>query len=191
LKNNYPNSFKNSLIRENKNELFYEEAILDSRRYVIVYNPQEAKRQRETRKQIVLKLALRLKENGLKSLIKNKGQKRYLKIAGENSASVDQEKVANEEIFDGIFVCETNNLELSAEKIALEYKNLWQVERAFRNLKDVLEMRPIYHQIDTMITGHIFVSFLALYLEMYLRKKLSENKVEDIDGLIFVPITRD
>ncbi len=189
LKSNYPNSFKNSIIRENKNDLFYEEAILDNRRYLIIYNPQEAKRQRETRKQIVLKLETQLKKNGLKSLIKNKGQKRYLKVVGEGSVpisiGIDQEKVKNEEIFDGIFVCETNNLELAAEKVASEHKNLWQIERIFRNLKDVLEMRPIYHQIDTMITGHIFVSFLALYLEMYLRKKLHESKVEDIDRLIF------
>jgi transposase len=53
---------------------------------------------------------------------------------------------------------------LGADKVALKYKELWQVERVFRDVKSMLETRPIFHQRDDTIRGHVFCSFLALVL---------------------------
>lgn len=187
LENHYPLRFEHSIKREGKAHLKYKEVFLGKQRYVIVYNPREAERQKQTREEIINKLKKQLKEKGLKSLIKNRGQRKYLKINDEiiDSATIDQDKVKKEKLFDGLFVCETNT-GLKARDIVIQYKNLWQVERAFRNLKDIIEMQPIYHQADTMIKGHIFISFLGLYLEMFLKKQLVDNDVvkTDIDELM-------
>jgi len=56
--------------------------------------------------------------------------------------------------------------------VALKYKELWQVEHVFRDVKSVLETRPVYHQRDENIRGHVFCSFLALVLRKELDRRL-------------------
>ena len=65
------------------------------------------------------------------------------------------------------------NTDLTAEQAALKYKELWQVERLFRDVKSLLETRPVYHQCDTTISGHVFCSFLALILRKELERLLN------------------
>ena len=73
--------------------------------------------------------------------------------------------------FDGKWVLRTNT-ELAADQVALKYKELWQVERVFRDVKSMLETRPIFHQRDDTIRGHVFCSFLALVLRKELERHL-------------------
>ena len=54
----------------------------------------------------------------------------------------------------------------------------WQVERAFSDLKSVLEVRPVFHRHKRRIKGHIFCSFLALYLKIALEKALEAKKLK-------------
>jgi transposase len=75
--------------------------------------------------------------------------------------------------FDGKWVLRTNT-ELSADEVALKYKELWQVERVFRDVKSMLETRPIFHQRDDIIRGHVFCSFLALVLRKELERHLEK-----------------
>ena len=75
--------------------------------------------------------------------------------------------------FDGKWVLRTNT-ELGADKVALKYKELWQVERVFRDVKSMLETRPIFHQRDDTIRGHVFCSFLALVLRKELERHLEK-----------------
>ncbi|HUU53013.1 MAG TPA: transposase [Candidatus Bathyarchaeia archaeon] len=65
------------------------------------------------------------------------------------------DKIRYESRFDGKWVL-TTNTDLQAEKVALKYKELWQVERVFRDVKSLLETRPVYHQCDENIRGHVF-----------------------------------
>lgn len=95
------------------------------------------------------------------SLIGNTGYRRYLK-AGQRP-EIDWDKVKAEERYDGKWVL-TTNTDLPADEVAQKYKELWRVERIFREAKDALKTRPIYHQSDSYILGHVFVSFLALLL---------------------------
>ena len=89
------------------------------------------------------------------------------------------------------------NTELSWKQVVLAYKDLWQVEAAFRTLKSELEMGPIYHYTERRIRAHIFVCFLALVLKVVFHKNLlavnrdlSLNKVlEDIKKIKAVQIT--
>jgi transposase len=66
------------------------------------------------------------------------------------------------------------NTNFSVEQIALKYKELWQVEQVFRDVKSILETRPVYHQKDENIRGHVFCSFLALVLRKELDRLLQE-----------------
>jgi transposase len=70
-----------------------------------------------------------------------------------------------------LWVLQTNT-DLSADQVALKYKELWQVEKVFRDVKSLLETRPIFHQKDRTIRGHVFCSFLALVLRKELDRRL-------------------
>jgi transposase len=77
-----------------------------------------------------------------------------------------------EEAFEGKYVIQTEEPSLTAVDAVRIYKELSEVERAFANLKDVLEMRPIYHQTDNRVLAHIFVAALAFLLHRTIEKKL-------------------
>ena len=80
--------------------------------------------------------------------------------------------VAEDARFDGIYVLRTNST-LPFLSVALAYRQLWRVEAIFRTAKSILETRPIYHQTDAAIAGHLFCSFLALLLRKDLDERLS------------------
>ncbi|MGH8550257.1 MAG: transposase [Methylococcales bacterium] len=74
---------------------------------------------------------------------------------------------------DGIYVIRTSEPEpsLSAEDTVRSYKNLAQVERAFRTLKGVdLQIRPIYHRTEARVRAHIFTCLLAYIVEWHLHQ---------------------
>lgn len=102
----------------------------------------------------------------------NKGYRKYLKL-DRDSVAVDEKKIEEEARFDGKWVLKTNT-SLTAEQVALRYKELWQVEQVFRDMKSILETRPIYHQRDETIRGHVFCSFLSLVLRKELDRRLEK-----------------
>ena len=148
------------------------EVMVEGRRYVVCHNESEAKKDAADRKAIVNALEDQLK-NGGKSLVGNRGYQRFLKV--ESAAmSIDEAKIKAEERFDGKFVLRTNTT-LSNGEVALQYKRLQMVEQFFRAIKSVMETRPIYHQWDMTITGHVFSSFLALVLVDELQRRMQEK----------------
>jgi transposase len=168
----YPEGIKS----KDPSPLKVKEVLHNDRRYIVCLNSRQARKDAVDRKAIIGALEDQLKK-GTKSLVGNKGYRRYLKIT-KGSARIDTDKVKYESRFDGKWVLATNT-DLSATQVALKYKELWQVERVFRDVKSLLETRPIYHQRDENIRGHVFCSFLALVL----RKKL-ENRLNNA-GHIF------
>ena len=141
------------------------------RRYIVCLNERQATKDRLTREAIIKALEEKIPK-GPKALVGNKGYRRYVKLE-KDSASIDFEKVKAEARFDGKWVLRTNT-ELGADKVALKYKELWQVERVFRDVKSMLETRPIFHQRDDTIRGHVFCSFLALVLRKELERHLEK-----------------
>lgn len=139
-------------------------------RYIVCCNPRQARKEARDREVILAALKEQIKK-GAKSLVGNKGYRKYLTIA-KDSVSIDEEKVRYESRFDGKWVLATNT-NLSAEKVALSYKELWQVEKVFRDVKSLLNTRPIFHQRDRTIRGHVFCSFLALVLRKELERQLN------------------
>jgi len=147
------------------------EVSLKGCRYIVCFNPRQARKDAQDRQAILDSLQDKIK-SGPKSLIGNKGYRKFLKI-DRGSVNIDQDKVGYESRFDGKWVLMTNT-NLSADQVALKYKELWQVEQVFRDIKSVLETRPVYHQRDENITGHVFCSFLALVLRKELDRRLAE-----------------
>src|SRR5512142_591629 len=143
---------------------------VEERRYVVCINEEEVAHDRAARQAIVAALREQLHQ-GDKSLVGNKGYRRYLKTEGEGHFAVDEAKIAEEARYDGTYVLRTNT-ELAAAEVALQFKRLWMVEHWFRSCKSLLETRPIYHHCDDTIRGHVFCSFLALVLRHELQSRL-------------------
>jgi len=142
---------------------------LDGQRYIVCVNPRQARKDIRDRETIIAALKDQLKK-GPKSLVGNKGYRKYLKVA-KDSVHIDEAKIKSEARFDGKWVLRTNT-DLSAAQVALKYKQLWQVERVFRDVKSLLETRPVFHRHDRTIRGHVFCSFLALILRKELDRCL-------------------
>ena len=157
------------------------EVMVEDRRYIVCRNARQARKDAAARQAIIEALEQRLKSNP-KGLVGNRGYARYLKVS-KGAMVINQEKIEEEARFDGKWVLRTN-MNLSAGQVALKYKELWQVEQVFRDMKSVLDTRPIYHKRDETIRGHVFCSFLALVLRKELDRRLElaghEFEWEDI-----------
>lgn len=148
------------------------EVKVGERRYILCYNSREARKDAADRKAILESLKEKVKKNP-GSLIGNKGYRKYLKI-DTGTVKVDDNKIESSAKFDGLWVLQTNK-EWSAEQVALKYKQLWQIEYLFRDLKSILQTRPVFHKCDETIRGHVFCSFLALALRKELQRRLEKR----------------
>jgi hypothetical protein len=143
---------------------------LGERRYIVCRNPIEAKQDAADREALLAKLRQTLEHDGPKAVVGNRGYARYLKMT-KGSVSLDEAAIEREARLDGKFVL-TTSTELPAAEVAKAYKSLWRVERAFREMKSTLDVRPIFHQRDDSVIGHIVGCFLALRLEVDLQRRL-------------------
>ena len=166
----YSEVYPEGLTSKDPAPLKVKEVAHNGKRYIVCMNTRQARKDAADREAIIASLKEQLKK-GPKSLVGNKGYRKYLKL-DKDSASIDMDKVKYESRFDGKWVL-TTNTDLPTEKIALKYKELWQVERVFRDVKTMLHTRPVYHQKDENIRGHVFCSFLALVLRKELERRLN------------------
>lgn len=146
------------------------------RRYVVCHNPAEAKRQCRHRKQVLEELEAELgslsdcndgKEHSKRvcALRASRRYGKYIRTVKSGSLRIDWGAVRRYEKYDGKFVVHSNDDTLSAEDMALGYKQLMRVEQAWRDLKSVLKMRPVYHWAPHRIHAHVSLTFLSLLLE--------------------------
>jgi transposase len=92
-----------------------------------------------------------------------------LEVSAEQKARKQEEKI------DGKLVVESSCPDLSAEELIRRYKELADIERAFRTLKSTLEIRPMYHWTEQRIRTHVFICVLALQMQRYMRCRLSNS----------------
>jgi hypothetical protein len=147
------------------------EVRVEDRRYIVCLNTKQARKEAHDRQVIVEALEEQLRLNP-KALIGNKGYRKYLQV-DRDTVVLDPAKMEAEARFDGKWVLQTNT-RLPADAVALKYKELWQVEQAFRDLKSIVDTRPIFHHRDETIRGHVFRSFLALVLKKELDQRLEQ-----------------
>ena len=167
--------------------------VAGQRRYVVCLNEDQATKDRFDREAVVVSLQKALGQ-GDKSLVGNKGYRKFLRSGGKQFA-IDEDKIKEEARYDGKWVL-TTNTDLPARDVALKYKQLWMVEDIFRSMKSLLDTRPIYHQCDETIRGHVFCSFLALLLRQELEQRLTSKQwklewadvIRDLDNLVEMEI---
>ena len=173
------------------------EVRVEGRRYIVCLNEDEARKDAADREAIVASLQEKLR-SGEKSLVGNKGYRRYLSSTGPDHFQIDEAKIKQEARYDGKWVLRTN-ADLDAAEVALQYKRLWMVEAWFRSSKSLLQTRPIYHKCDETIRGHVFCSFLALVLRQELEVRLAKDDhnfewadvIQDLDRLQMVEVEQD
>jgi hypothetical protein len=161
--------------RKVEGNLEVKEVVVQGRRYVVCRNPLEAKKDAAARAAIVAKLEEAL-AHGPKSIIGNVGFKRFARVQ-RGAVSIDRDAIARDARLDGKFVLRTST-DFDTAEVARAYKSLWRVERAFRETKSTLEVRPTFHHRDDTTIGHIVGCFLALRLEVDLQRRLDERGAE-------------
>jgi transposase len=144
------------------------------KRIVLVLNSEEEKRHQTIRQEIIdaveKKMAVlnkRKSRNHNKAICNLKSHPvygKYVKELTDGRLKIDLKKVKLESRYDGKFLIETSDDTLSISDIVIGYKQLNDVEKAFRTLKTSLDLRPNYHSKDQRIRCHIFLCFLALVL---------------------------
>jgi len=117
--------------------------------------------------------------------LKNTKMKKHFALTIQDDSFYYQRldaQIAEEAALDGLYVVRTSlpKEALSAEQTVSAYKDLSQVEWAFRSMKSVdLKVRPIYHWKDDRIRAHVFLCMLAYYVEWHMRGKLAELLFDD------------
>ena len=154
-------------------ELQFKEATYNGKRLIVCYSEERAEKDRLHREDILEKIKDKIKSGNLSAIVDNTHYKRFLRIRGEKPV-IDMDKVKRDAIYDGMFVLTTNTNQ-SAVSVVEAYKDLWQVELAFRQLKSELEMGPIYHWKDRRIRAHVMICFLAFVLRTVFYKKLKKK----------------
>ena len=153
-----------------------------ARRFIICHNPAEADRERTQRDETIHRLQAeleRIKTQRSKArranarvvhtrsecaLRDHPALGRYLRQTKTGRLVIDRSKIKAEERLDGKFLLSTSDPDLSAEDVALGYKNLLEAERGFRDLKTTIELRPVFHRLEHRIRAHVLLSWLALLL---------------------------
>ena len=153
-----------------------------ARRYVVCHNPSEAERDKLLRDATITRLkseldqikTARAKATSTKeteahhraecALRDHRSLGRYLRQTESGRLLIDRSKVKSEERLDGKYLLSTSDASLSAEDVALGYKNLLEAERGFRDMKSTLELRPVFHRLEHRIRAHVLICWLALLL---------------------------
>jgi hypothetical protein len=148
--------------------------ISDAERFVICHNPDQADRDAAVRERLLAQLTELIdgadklsatKRAELRGVISTKpGLHRYLRVTPSGLLRIDKATVKAETNLDGKYLLRSSDPHLSAEDIALGYKQLLQVERGWRDMKQVIDLRPVYHRLEERIRAHLVLCWLALLL---------------------------
>jgi hypothetical protein len=148
--------------------------ISDAERFVICHNPDQADRDAAVRARLLAQLTELIdgtdklsatKRAELRGVLSTKpGLHRYLRVTPGGLLRIDKATVKAETNLDGKYLLRSSDPHLAAEDIALGYKQLLEVERGWRDLKQVIDLRPVYHRLEERIRAHVLLCWLALLL---------------------------
>lgn len=153
---------KNYTLQDLGNDLgWVGEFDVKSRRLIVSYKTQRARRDVYQRRQVVEKIQKRLTVAGkTQALITNQGVKRYTK-SDDSRTVLDPEKIERDAQWDGLHGVITNIRDVPAASLLARYAGLWKIEESFRIHKHTLSMRPIYHFKPERIRAHIAICYMA------------------------------
>jgi hypothetical protein len=148
--------------------------ISETERFVVCHNPEAADRDAAIRTNLVERLETMITDSDrlsatkraeLRGVISTKpGLNRFLRVTPGGLLRVDAAKITADTRLDGKYLLRTSDPHLSTEDIALGYKQLLEVERGWRDMKQVLDLRPVYHRLEDRIRAHVLLCWLALLL---------------------------
>lgn len=169
-------------------------------RWIVCHNPYEAERDKAARDQAIARLDAELahvRAASARHAKRNTGKRaashtpahrkaecalrdhptlgRLLRQLPSGRLAIDRAKVAAEERLDGKYLLSTSDPDMSAEDVALGYKNLLEAERGFRDLKSTLELRPVFHRIEPRIRAHVLLCWLALLLTRVAERRCGQT----------------
>jgi len=148
--------------------------IAEDERFVICHNPEAAERDAAIRARMIAQLKELIdgtdahakdKRAELRGVISTRpGLNRYLRVTPGGLLRIDAARAKAEENLDGKYLLRTSDPAMTAEDIALGYKQLLEVERGWKDLKQVIDLRPVYHRKEERIRAHVILCWLALLL---------------------------
>jgi hypothetical protein len=148
--------------------------VSEHERFVICHNPHAADRDAATRARLVERLEAMIehsdtlsstKRSELRGVISTRpGLHRFLRTTPSGLLRIDAAAVAADAKLDGKYLLRTCDPHLSAQDIARGYKQLLEVERGWRDMKQILDLRPVYHRLEDRIRAHVLLCWLALLL---------------------------
>ena len=144
------------------------------RRFVVVKNPFEAERDRKKRADIVAEVEKRLAELARETgkphtkaacaLRSHEVFGRYVRQDASGSLILDAKKIKSEERLDGKYLLSTSDDRMSVDDVVMGYKQLFEIERVFRDMKHLIDIRPVYHRLADRIKAHVLLCWLAMLL---------------------------
>lgn len=169
-----------------------------SRKLIVTHSAKRAYKDEKDRRDILNKLKKKLQKNkSVKAQLGNSGYRKYLKLEGESAILIDEDKLTEAKIWDGLHGVITNNKQLNITEIIEQYKGLWQIEETFRITKHDLKIRPIYHFTPRRIKAHIAICFMALCCIRHLeyrvnlqKHKMSPERIRDALNSVQVSFVR-
>jgi Transposase DDE domain len=170
--------------------------VSEHERFLVCHNPEAADRDAAVRANLVAKLEAMIagtdrlspdKRAELRGVISTRpGLHRFLRTTPTGLLRLDAAKVTADAKLDGKYLLRTSDPHLSAEDIALGYKQLLEVERGWRDMKQVLDLRPVFHRLEDRIRAHVLLCWLALLLA-----RIIETRATTHDGPTTWPRARD
>lgn len=157
-----------------KDQQGFEVQKADGTRLIVTYSDQRRKKNAYARERGLARLRQKIKSGLLtKEHINNRGYNKFLTLTGNLTVSIDEEKVKADRRWDGLKGYITNT-ELPLDKIVENYRQLWQIEKAFRISKTDLRIRPVYHYRRKRIEAHICIAFVAYTIYKELERLLDK-----------------
>lgn len=163
-----------------------EETEVDEKQ-VVFYSPKYAQKAKRDRSEAVAKARQYVKEPSKYNHALNYGASKYicnLKVDRDTGEILeeakpylcfDEERLKEEEKYDGYYAIVTSELEEPDEKVIGIYRGLWKIEESFKVTKSDIEARPVYLSRKDRIDAHFLTCFIALVLERILEKKLDHR----------------
>lgn len=150
---------------------------LDETKIIVGYSDKRKKKDEYNRQKGIKKLEQKIKFGKLtKQSINNRGYNKFLELKGEIKVELNEDKIKEDERWDGLKGYATNT-NLKPEEIIENYRHLWQIEKAFRISKTDLKIRPIYHYKRKRIESHICIAFVAYAIWKELERLLNKYGV--------------
>ncbi|MGZ9431412.1 IS1634 family transposase [Mycoplasma sp. AC157] len=143
------------------------------RRRIVTISKSRALKDREDRQNLINNFKKKQNKDGTVDSSKMLGTKKckYFTEISKLKFELDYKKIQRDEEFDGVYVYETNLLNLSESQIIHLYSKQWQIESNFRSLKSYLAIRPTYVYLDSHIVAHTLLCFASLVvLKLFIHK---------------------